>query len=83
MHECHTHSHSHTHETPEASKSLALLTYMLEHNRHHAEELHDLAHSLSENGSSKAAELLHAAVEDFQQGNEKLAAALAALKEAE
>ena len=80
MHEGHTHPHHH--DSPEAGKDLALLTYMLEHNRHHTEELHDLAHSLSESGCAAGAELLHAAVADFQQGNEKLAAALAALKEA-
>lgn len=79
MHEGHDHHH---HETLEPDKSTALLTYMLDHNRHHAEELHDLAHSLSESGKAAAASLLHEAVSAFQQGNDKLAAALAALKEA-
>ena len=81
MHE--GHDHHHTHEVSEAGKNLALLTYMLDHNRHHAEELHELAHELSEDGKAKAAELLHAALADFDSGNDKLAAALAAAKEAE
>ncbi|MCI9075499.1 MAG: hypothetical protein HFH10_06800 [Dorea sp.] len=71
----HDHDHSHgTASSPE--ETLALLEYMLGHNRHHAEELHELAHNLPE---SEAA-LLHDAVEDFNQGNEKLAKVLSALK---
>ena len=34
----HEHTHSHDHHSPE--EALALLTYMLGHNRHHAQELH-------------------------------------------
>lgn len=79
----HEHSHdghSHTHEHVAASKeeAFALLTYMLGHNQHHAEELHDLAH----NFEGEAAELLHDAVADLQTSNEKLAKALELLKEA-
>lgn len=80
MHEGHDHHH---HGAPEAGKNLALLTYMLDHNRHHAEELHDLAHDLAEDGKAEAAALLHEALADFDRGNEKLAKALAAAKEAE
>ena len=40
----HEHTHSHDHHSPE--EALALLTYMLGHNRHHAEELHELAHDV-------------------------------------
>ena len=67
--------HHHDHTSPE--ESLALLTYMLGHNRHHAEELHELAHSLD----GEAAQLIHDAVVDFELGNEKLAEALQILKE--
>ena len=41
-----THTHAHTHSHSAASspeEALALLKYMLDHNKHHAEELHDLA----------------------------------------
>lgn len=79
MHE--GHAHHHHHESSEAGKNLALLTYMLDHNRHHAEELHDLAHELTHDGKTAAAELLHEALELFNSGNDKLAAALAAAKE--
>ena len=38
----HSHEHSHEHTASSPEEVLALLKYMLEHNRHHAEELHDL-----------------------------------------
>ena len=56
--------------------ALALLTYMLGHNRHHAEELHELAHDVD----GEAQQLLHDAVVDFTLGNEKLEEALRILK---
>lgn len=69
--------HNHTHVTSDSDKeTLALLEYMLGHNRHHAEELHELSHKLPEN----EAILLHSAVDDFRQGNEKLARVLADMK---
>ena len=82
----HEHGHSHTHEhagdhTHEAltdpARQQALLAYMLDHNSHHAEELHDLAHGLEGDAST----LLHEAVSLLEQSNEKMAAALAVLKE--
>ena len=76
----HTHDHDHHHDHHEhhsPEESLALLTYMLGHNRHHAEELHELAHSLDE----ECAQLIHDAVIDFELGNEKLAEALRILQE--
>ena len=76
----HTHDHDHHHHQGHASpeESLALLTYMLVHNRHHAEELHELAHGMD----GEAAQLIHDAVVDFELGNEKLAEALHILQEA-
>lgn len=59
-----------------ADERQALLAYMVAHNKSHAEELHELAHSLD----GQTAELVHAAVELFDQGNEKLEAALSLLK---
>ena len=72
----HEHPHEHHHEHPSAEETLALLTYMLGHNRHHAEELHELAHGVE----GEAADLLHGAVADLGSSNEKLARALALLK---
>ncbi len=79
MHDGHDHHHHHD-EPREAGENLALLTYMLDHNRHHAEELHDLAHDLSDEGKEAAAALLHEALEAYEKGNEKLAQALEAAK---
>lgn len=72
------HDHPHTHEVKEHSQeeTLALLNYMIDHNRHHAEELHELAHSAKE----EAEVLIHEAVELFDQGNEKLEKALQLMK---
>ena len=70
----HDHGHSHEHHSPE--ETVALLAYMVTHNRHHAEELHELAHSVD----GEAAQLLHEAVVDLTVGNEKLAEALRILK---
>lgn len=72
MHE-HNHDHHHCHacET-NTEETVALLRYMLDHNRHHADELHDLAHNLD----ADAKELIHAAVIDFERGNDKIAKAL-------
>lgn len=75
----HSHDHPHTHapaDSPE--ETLALLRYLLQHNRHHAEELHELAHNVDD-GAAHA--LLHEAVDALQESNDKLAAALAALGE--
>ena len=76
----HPHPHGHTHEHPHGGASpaeqLALLNYMLGHNRSHTEDLHDLAHSLE----GAPGELIHAAVEAYERGNEKLAEALDLLK---
>ena len=50
---------------------------MLGHNAHHAEELHELAHSCE----GDAAELLHRAVDDIKASNQKLEEALKLLEE--
>lgn len=73
----HTHEHGHTHEVHSPEETLALLTYMVGHNQHHAEELHELAHSVE----GEAQQLLHEAVVELTLGNEKLAEALRILKE--
>lgn len=73
MHEyCHTHEQGH-HSREE---NLALLAYMIGHNKHHAEDLHELAHSTE----GDVASLIHDAIVDFNLANEKLEEALQILK---
>ena len=85
MHE-HEHEHSHPHDHGPISgfdsleQAEALMSYMLDHNRHHAEELHELCHKLAHTGKEEAANLIHEAVDRFGEGNELLAKALEALK---
>ena len=85
MHE-HEHEHTHPHEHGDipAFDSLeqaeALMSYMLDHNRHHADELHEVGHKLAHSGKEEAAKLIHEAVDAFSNGNELLAKALEALK---
>ncbi|MBO7682808.1 MAG: hypothetical protein J6T17_08690 [Clostridia bacterium] len=69
----HTHDHHHHEEDMEAQ---ALLRYMIDHNKHHADELYDLAGKLD--GSAR--ELVHAAVIDYETGTDKLEKALKALE---
>ena len=74
----HDHPHPHSHAAPSSpEETLALLNYMLGHNRHHAEELHELAHGV-ENEAARA--LLHEAVDALGTSNEKLEAALALIR---
>ena len=76
----HAGGHEHAHElTPE--QTLALMTYMLEHNRSHAEELHNIAHALEKQGKHEAANLLGDAVHYFGHCNDKLEEALQLVKE--
>ena len=59
-HHCHPHSHEHTGDKPMSPEEvLALLNYMLDHNRHHADELHDICHALEDEGKAEAAAALH------------------------
>ena len=84
----HAHSHAgvggteHSHGAAAgtvAGQTEALLRYMLEHNRHHADELHELAHRLEEEGQQSAANQLHEALHLFDAGNTRLEEALSAL----
>ena len=78
MHE----GHSHIHEGDGGVKrSAALLTYMSEHNRKHAEELRELAHTFEHQGQYEAASLIIEAVNYFSDGNDKLEAALEQITE--
>lgn len=68
-------SHSHTHSHAVASspeEALALLNYMLSHNQHHAEELHDLAHCFE----AEIGDIVHDAVDKLEESNSLLEQAL-------
>ena len=79
-HACH-HEHSHA-DTPELSyeQTVALMSYMLEHNRSHADELHNIAHALEAQGKHAAANLVGDAVHYFGHCNDKLEEALRLVK---
>ena len=84
MHDFHEHEHEHFHENVTAFESkeqaIALVSYMLDHNKSHTEELHEVCHKLEASGEQEAAFLLDDAVDHFREGNELLESALAALK---
>ena len=88
-HAMHTHTHAdgHTHVHADVSafesvdQAIALMSYMLDHNRHHAEELHELSHKLEATGKNESAKLIDAALDEYYHGNDELAKALALLKE--
>ena len=83
----HTHTHSHEHAHGEETgfdsieQAMALMGYMLDHNRHHAEELHELCHKLAASGKEEAAALIHDAVDKFGEGNALLESALEKMKQ--
>ena len=82
----HPHEHPHSHETAPAqdgslTQTVALLRYMLEHNRSHAEEVKALIPKLTEQGLADAAMMLESGVSSYHYGNEWLAAALKKLEE--
>ena len=73
----HEHHHDHDHaQAVSPEERLALLKYMIQHNAHHAEELHDLAHGCE----GEAAELLHEAVHEIEDSNKKIEEALKLLE---
>ena len=74
----HSHDHSHNHSHPVASsmeEAVALLRYMLDHNQHHADELHELGHCFED----EIADLVHDAVDSLQDSNTYLEQALSLL----
>ena len=60
-------------------QAVRILGYMLDHNRSHAEELHEICHRLEASGKETAAEYLDKAVDAFRDGNELMDKALRAL----
>lgn len=94
---CHEHAHEHSHDggcahasecgescnTEEKCKNetVALLTYMQQHNEQHAAELDQMADNLEKMGMSDAAKQIKDGVSDFQKGNMRLSLALTLVKE--
>ena len=70
--------HDHDHDIEE---QIALLTYMLQHNEHHAAELDEMADKLEKAGMADAAKQIREGVSDFQKGNMRLSLALTLVKE--
>ena len=92
-HECgcghdHGHDHHHHHEGcgcgcgghEQPDENAAILTYMLDHNKHHALELKEIAKHLREIGKDDAAAQIEKGVEDFEKGNMRLSIALSLVK---
>jgi ABC-type Zn2+ transport system substrate-binding protein/surface adhesin len=83
-HTCGGHDHSHCGSCEGGdckSETLALLTYMLQHNEHHAAELDQMAENLKKLDMDTAAKTIKEAVTDFQKGNMRLSLALTIVKE--
>ena len=70
-HEHHHHDHSHA-EVTSKEETLALLAYMVSHNKHHAEELANLSAGVE----GEAAAELQKAIALFNEGNVALEATL-------
>lgn len=90
-HDCgHTHDHPHTHELEHAhdhshtaaprDELIALMRYMVGHNVSHTNELKELAHKLAHTGDSEACAQILDAVQNYETGNQKLAASLEQLQ---
>lgn len=83
---CHGHSHDHSHCGSCSggdckNETVALLSYMLQHNEQHAAELDQMAENLSKMGLDAAAKTIREGVSDFQKGNMRLGLALTLVKE--
>lgn len=90
----HGHDHEHEHHHHEhhegcgcgcggqqaPDEDTAVLSYMLDHNRHHALELKEIAAHLREAGKDEAAAQIEKGVEDFEKGNMRLSIALSLVK---
>ncbi len=76
----HNHEHcgscGHDHGDKPQDEDTAVLAYMLDHNKHHAQELAVIAKHLREQGKEEAAAQIEKGVEDFEKGNMRLSIAL-------
>ena len=85
MHDGHSPHHHHHHDLEASGASreeaVALLGYMVAHNEHHTEELAELAETIRFMGWDAPAEEIENSLNDLREGNLKLRAAFAMLKE--
>ena len=65
----------------EDDKIIILMDHTIHHNEHHAEELSQLAESMRGLGMADVAEEIEGALLDITEGNLKLRAAFALIKE--
>ena len=74
----HGHSHEHHHHDPasKGDKTLALLSYMYDHNVQHTEELLGMADQVEEAGKTTVAAKIREAAAEFNKGNDLLHEAL-------
>ena len=75
----HEHAHcgcGHDHGAQPKDEDTAVLAYMLDHNKHHARELAEIAKHLREQGKDDAAAQIEKGVEDFEKVNMRLSIAL-------
>lgn len=79
-HHHHHHHHDESQPPAEQDKTLALLSYMVDHNAQHTQEIVQMAGQLEAAGHGEQAALLREGVACYNEGNEKLAAALKAIK---
>lgn len=87
--EVHTHGCEHNHTCGSncqnsgdcKNETVALLSYMLDHNEQHAAELDQMADNLAKLGMDTAAKQIKEAVSEFQKGNLRLGLALTTVKE--
>lgn len=79
---CDSHDHCGSCQSGDCkNETVALLTYMLQHNEHHAAELDQMADNLNKLGLNAAAKTIKESVADFQKGNMRLGLALTLVKE--
>lgn len=82
------HDHGHSHEGCQncaseggcKDETVALLTYMVQHNEHHAMELDQMADNLVKLGMGDAAKTIKEGVADFQKANMRFSLALTQVK---
>jgi len=72
----HTHDHNHSHDQSgshaASPKDLAILKYMLDHNKDHALELSETGARLADAGLTHAADMISDAVRYFDHANDSL-----------
>lgn len=74
----HEHGNHITHSAEE--EQIALLSYMISHNKSHTDEIREVARA-TETTAQGASELLNDAISLYDAGTEKLAEALSIIKE--